>query len=105
MHQGPLGQLSIGGKGGSAKGVRSTKSMGDSAGEGKTGTTSVLAAKSTGKVGISDVGGKGASAEDNDVGRARRSSSEYCSSAFFIIHMMSWNCRSKLGVILAWSLG
>jgi len=49
--------------------------------------------------------GKDASAEDDDVGRARRSSSEYCSSAFFIIHMMSWNCRSKSGVILAWSLG
>jgi len=105
MRQGPLGRLSIGGEGGSAEGVRLTKSMGDSAGEGKTGTTGALAAKSTGEVGVSGVGGKGASAEDDDVGRARRSSSEYCSSVFFIIRMMSWNCRSKLGVILAQSLG
>jgi len=102
MCQGPLGRLSIGGEGGSAEGVQSTKSAGgDSAGKGKTGTTGVLATRSTGEVGISYVGDKGAWVEDS-IGRAGSSSPICCNIVVFIACTMS---RIKLGVSLARSLG
>ena len=101
MRQGPLGQLSIGGEGGSAEGVWSTKSAGDSAGKGKTGTTGVLATRSTGEVGVSYAGDKGACAEDG-VGRAGSSSPICCNIVVFIARTMS---RIKSGESLARLLG
>jgi len=101
MRQGPLGRLSIGGEGGSAKGVWSTKSAGDSAGEGKTGTTGVLATRSTGEVSISYAGDEGACAEDG-VRRAGSSSPIHCNIVVFIACTTS---RIKSGESLAWLLG
>jgi len=101
MRRGPLGRLSIGGEGGSAEGVWSTKSVGDSAGEGKTGTTGVLATRSTGEVSVSYAGDKGACAEDG-VGRARSSLPIRCNIVVFIACTTS---RIKSGESLAWSLG
>jgi len=101
MRQGPLGRLSIGGEEGSAEGVWSTKSVGDSAGEGKTGTTGVLAMRSTGEVGISYAGDKGACVEDG-VRRAGSSLPIHCNIVVFIARTTS---RIKLGESLAQLLG
>ena len=74
-------------------------------GEGSGGAAGVLGTKSVGDVSVSGAGGKGAWAGGEGVSRARRSSSESCSTLFFIICTMSWNCCSELGVSLARSLG
>jgi len=75
--------------------------VGDSAGEGKTGTTGVLATRSTGEVGISYAGDEGACVEDS-VRRAGSSSPIRCNIVIFIARTTS---RIKSGESLARSLG
>ena len=69
MHRGPLGRLQVGGDGGTVEGVWSTKSeAGEGAGEGPTGASSALAARSEGDDSVSDTGGEGACTRDDGAG-------------------------------------